>query len=154
MKGTSHLFKVLSLHVFTSGAHAAKVTTEDLEAVQEIFQSNLVADLLIFFGCAFILTAGIGMLRFPDFYARLHASSKLVTLGGIGIFGGAAIAFAPMGATPRVFLIAVFFLLTAPLTSYMVARAGYLRGLEPYKEESSVDEWSACGAAEEQTVSD
>ena len=108
---------------------------------------NLFAELLILFGCAFILTAGVGMYRFPDFYARLHASSKLVTLGGVGIFGGAALLFAPFGVTPRVLLVAAFFLLTAPLAGYMIARAGYLRGLEPYKEEGSVDEWDVCGVA-------
>jgi multicomponent Na+:H+ antiporter subunit G len=86
------------------------------------------------------------LVRFPDFYTRLHATTKLVTLGGLGIFGGAAIAFAPVGATSRVLLIAVFFFLTAPLSGYMIARAGYLRGLEPYREDTSVDEWEALGS--------
>lgn len=117
--------------------------------VERAVEGSLVAELLILFGCVFILTAGIGMLRFPDFYARLHASSKLVTLGGIGVFGGAAIAFAPLGVTQRVVLTAVFFFLTAPLSSYMIARAGYLRGLKPSFEEGSVDEWGALGAASE-----
>ena len=127
-------------------ASLAQVAFAADEAVQ--LQDNLAAELLLLFGCVFILTAAIGMVRFPDFYARLHASSKLVTLGGIGIFGGAAILFAPFGVTERILLIALFFLLTAPLTGYMIARAGYLRGLEPYREEDSIDEWLACGAAE------
>lgn len=106
----------------------------------------LVPDLLILFGCAFLLAAAVGLLRFPDFYTRLHATTKLVTLGGIGIFGGAAIAFAPVQATSRVLLIAVFFFLTAPLSGYMIARSGYLRGLAPYREDTSVDEWDALGS--------
>ena len=117
------------------------------ELTRQMPERYIGAELLILFGCIFILAAGIGMLRFPDFYARLHASSKLVTLGGVGIFGGAAIAFAPMAVTERIVLIFVFFFLTAPLSGYMIARAGYLRGLEPYKEDSSVDEWQACGDA-------
>ncbi|CAN5882820.1 hypothetical protein BH24DEI2_BH24DEI2_18260 [soil metagenome] len=128
---------------------AVAVTAPQAKAVEQAVERSLVAELLILFGCVFILTAGIGMLRFPDFYARLHASSKLLTLGGIGIFGGAAIAFAPLGVTQRVLLTAVFFFLTAPLSSYMIARAGYLRGLKPYAEEGSVDEWGALGAASE-----
>jgi multicomponent Na+:H+ antiporter subunit G len=103
-------------------------------------------DLMILFGCFFVLAAAIGLVRFPDFYTRLHAATKLVTLGGIGIFGGAAIAFAPAGASSRVLLIAVFFFLTAPLSGYMIARAGYLRGLAPYWEDTSVDEWKALGS--------
>lgn len=106
----------------------------------------LIPDLMILFGCVFLLAAAIGLIRFPDFYVRLHATTKLVTLGGIGIFGGAAIGFASVQATERVLLIAAFFFLTAPLSGYMVARAGYLRGLAPYRESTSVDEWGALGA--------
>lgn len=113
-------------------------------------QGNLPAELLILFGCVFLLAAAIGVFRFPDFYTRLHASTKLVTLGGLGIFIGAAIAFAPVQAVQRVLLIAVFFFLTAPLSGYMIARAGYLRGLQPYWEATSVDEWGACGEAAEE----
>lgn len=112
-------------------------------------RSNLLVDGLILFGCVFILAASIGMLRFPDFYTRLHASSKLVTLGGIGIFAGAGIAFSPLDIATRLLLTALFFFLTAPLSGYMIGRAGYLRGLEPYREEGSVDEWNACGSAAE-----
>lgn len=128
---------------------SAALASPQAQVVERAVERSLLAELLILFGCIFILTAGIGMLRFPDFYARLHASSKLVTLGGIGIFGGAAIAFAPLGVTQRVLLTAVFFFLTAPLSSYMIARAGYLRGLKPYFEAGSVDEWGALGAASE-----
>lgn len=105
------------------------------------------AQALILVGCFFLVAAAIGVLRFPDFYTRLHASTKLVTLGGVGIFGGAAIAFEPVGGTGRVLLIATFFFLTAPISGYMIARSGYLRGLPPFREDTSVDEWDACGAA-------
>lgn len=110
-----------------------------------------IAQALVLFGCFFLLAAAIGLNRFPDVYVRLHASSKLVTLGGVGIFGGAAIAFAPVQATERVLLIALFFFLTAPLSGYMIARSGYLRGLEPYREDTSIDEWDALGSASSDT---
>lgn len=121
-------------------AHAA-------EPAEVIVRQSLIADLLILFGCIFILAAGLGVYRFPDFYIRLHASSKLVTLGGIGIFGGAAIAFVPVAVSERLILVALFFFLTAPLSGYMIARSGYLRGIHPYQEDGSRDEWQARGAA-------
>lgn len=108
---------------------------------------SAVAEGLILVGSVFLLAAAIGVLRFPDFYTRLHASTKLVTLGGVGIFSGAAVAMAPLEATGRVVLIAAFFFLTAPLSGYVIARSGYLRGLPPFREAGSVDEWNACGAA-------
>lgn len=128
------------------------LATPEPGEIAAVVERSLGAEILILVGCVFILTAAIGMVRFPDFYARLHASSKLVTLGGLGIFGGAAIAFAPLPATQRLLLIAAFFLLTAPITSYMIARAGYLRGLEPHREANSVDEWGALGAAQDDGV--
>jgi multicomponent Na+:H+ antiporter subunit G len=117
-------------------------------------QRLIVAEGLILFGAIFILAAALGMLRFPDFYTRLHASTKLVTLGSLGILGGAALVFSGVGAGERVLLIAAFFLLTAPLSGYMIAHAGYLSGMAPYREESSVDEWQECGALAGPVVSE
>lgn len=105
-----------------------------------------VAEALVLLGCVFLLAAAVGLVRFPDLYTRLHAATKLVTLGGLGIFAGAAVAFYPLGATPRVLLIAAFFFLTAPLSGYMIARSAYLRGLPWYREEGSVDDWQALGS--------
>lgn len=108
---------------------------------------SLLGQGLILGGSFFLLAAALGVLRFPDFYTRLHASTKLVTLGGVGLFSGAALALAPDGLAPRVFLIAAFFFVTAPISGYVIARSGYLRGLPPATEPSSVDEWGACGDA-------
>jgi multicomponent Na+:H+ antiporter subunit G len=105
-----------------------------------------VAQVLVVLGCIFLLAAAIGLVRFPDLYTRLHAATKLVTLGGLGIFAGAAIAFYPVDGAPRVLLIAAFFFLTAPLSGYMIARSAYLRGLPWFQEEGSVDDWRALGS--------
>ena len=106
----------------------------------------LVSDLFLLLGSFFVLAAAVGVFRFPDFYTRLHASTKLVTLGGVGIFVGAALSFGTPLAVSRLVLITAFFFLTAPLSAYMIARSGYLRGLPFYRDEGSVDEWNACGA--------
>lgn len=106
----------------------------------------LVSDVFLLLGSFFILAAAVGVVRFPDFYTRLHAATKLVTLGGVGIFVAAALGFGTPFATSRLLLITAFFFLTAPLSAYMIARSGYLRGLPPYREAGSVDEWDALGA--------
>jgi multicomponent Na+:H+ antiporter subunit G len=106
----------------------------------------VIADLLILTGSFFILAAAIGVVRFPDLYTRLHASTKLVTLGGLGVFAGTALAMNEPEVTSRMLLITAFFFLTAPLSAYMIARAAYLRGLSLFKEEASADEWGELGA--------
>lgn len=123
-------------------------------SAEQGLRGQVLAEGLILFGAVFILAAALGMLRFPDFYTRLHASTKLVTLGGLGILGGAALAFSAVGASERVLLIAAFFLLTAPLSGYMIAHSGYLGGLRPFREDSSVDEWQECGALAETVIAE
>ncbi len=124
-----------------SAAHAAAPAR-----ATSTLDGHPVAQVLVLLGCVFLLAAAVGLVRFPDVYTRLHAATKLVTLGGLGIFAGAAIAFYPVDGTPRVLLIAGFFLLTAPLSGYMIARSAYLRGLPWFQEEGSVDDWGALGS--------
>lgn len=109
---------------------------------------NLFAEILILIGAIILFFAALGMLRFPDFYTRLHSSTKLVTLGGLGIFGGTALALQTQESITRLLLVAAFYFLTAPIAAYVIARAGYLRGLPPHREASSVDEWGALGVAD------
>ena len=95
-----------------------------------------------------MLTSAIGIVRFPDLYSRLHASSKLVTLGSAGIFLGAALSFQDSAAFTRLLAVLLFQFLTTPLTAYLIAQAAYLRGLPPHLP-TSIDEWGALGKAEE-----
>lgn len=117
------------------------------EEAQISAKPSLLSDALIIFGSIFVFLSSLGILRFPDFYSRLHSSSKLLTFGGLSIFIGAAIAFHNLGIFERMLLVTFFFFLTAPLSSYMIARSGYLRGIPPHKEPISQDQWQACGDA-------
>jgi multicomponent Na+:H+ antiporter subunit G len=102
-------------------------------------------DIPILLGAFFVLSAAIGLMRFPDLYSRLHASSKLVTLGSAGIFLGVALEFAQTEALTRLIAVLLFQFLTTPLSAYLIAQAAYLRGLRPLLE--GPDEWQALGKA-------
>jgi multicomponent Na+:H+ antiporter subunit G len=106
---------------------------------------NAVRDIPILLGAFFVLTAAIGLVRFPDLYSRLHASSKLITLGSAGIFIGVGLEFAQTEALSRLAAVLLFQFLTTPLSAYLIAQAAYLRGLEPLLE--GPDEWNALGKA-------
>lgn len=110
-------------------------------------------DVPILIGAFFVLTAAIGVVRFPDLYSRLHASSKLVTLGSAGIFLGVALSFQESAALTRLIAVLLFQFLTTPLTAYLIAQAAYLRGLPPVLS-GGVDEWGALGQAEELAQAD
>jgi multicomponent Na+:H+ antiporter subunit G len=100
-------------------------------------------DIPILIGSFFVLTAAVGVLRFPDLYSRLHASSKLVTLGSAGIFLGAALELTEAAAFTRLAAILLFQFLTTPLSAYLIAQAAYLRALPPRL--SGPDEWNQPG---------
>lgn len=102
-------------------------------------------DVPILLGAFFVLTAAIGLVRFPDLYSRLHASSKLVTLGSAGIFLGVALGFSQTEALTRLVAVLLFQFLTTPLSAHLIAQAAYLRGLGPLLE--GPDEWNALGRA-------
>ena len=110
-------------------------------------------DIPILIGAFFVLTAAIGVVRFPDLYSRLHASSKLVTLGSAGIFLGVALSFQESAALTRLIAVLLFQFLTTPLTAYLIAQAAYLQGLPPVLP-GGVDEWGALGRAEEYAQAD
>lgn len=102
-------------------------------------------DIPILLGAFFVLTAAIGLVRFPDLYSRLHASSKLVSLGSAGIFLGVALGFSDSAALTRLIAVLLFQFLTTPLAAYLIAQAAYLRGLPPKLD--GPDEWNALGSA-------
>jgi multicomponent Na+:H+ antiporter subunit G len=103
--------------------------------------NDIVVGLLLLFGACFVLTASIGLIRFPDLYTRMHAASKAGTLGsGLALL---AIAFhsAELSIISRALAGIVFFLLTAPVSSHLLARAAYLTGTKPW-EGTTLDEYA------------
>jgi len=85
--------------------------------------------LVILFGAFFMLVAGLGLLRLPDLFLRMSATSKAATLGAGLVLAAAAIYFNEEGITARVLAIIFFLLLTAPVAAHMIGRAAYFDGV-------------------------
>lgn len=100
----------------------------------------LLADALVVFG-VFIMTIGVyGMIRLPDTYTRLHATSKAVVLGVISLLAASVVTGDPE-VILRVALIGVFLVLTTPVSAHVIARAAYSRE-ERMETPDAVDESS------------
>jgi len=95
---------------------------------------------LMLSGTALMLVASIGLLRLPDFYTRTHAISKAGTLGVGLVLVGVAVAFGDLSVTTRAVVVILFVLLTAPVASHMIGRAGYLSGV-PLWDGTVFDQW-------------
>src|SRR5688572_23851931 len=103
---------------------------------------DIIILILYFLGVFFNLSAVVGILRLPDLYCRLHASSKNTTLGSFLILFGLAIRFFQQGQVPaamKILLIAVFLLIVNPIGSHALARASYKYGI-PLWDGSVVDQ--------------
>ncbi len=96
------------------------------------------ADALVILG-VFGMTVGIyGMMRMPDVYNKLHASSKVVFLGVMMLLIASAVT-ANAEIIYRVLIIGVFLVLTTPVAAHVVGKSAYLR-LYEMKTPGAVDE--------------
>ena len=77
-------------------------------------------------GAAFALLAALGVLRMPDVFTRMQASTKASTLGLGCLLVGAALQLGDFASVIRVVSIMAFILLTTPVAAHVIARASYL----------------------------
>lgn len=100
---------------------------------------EIIAGLLLIIGSLFILIATIGILRMPDIFLRMSATTKAATLGISIILIGTAFFYQDFGIITRVIIIILFLGLTAPVSAHMIGRAAYLEGL-PFWHKTHTDE--------------
>jgi len=84
--------------------------------------------LFLLLGASLGLLAAIGVLRFPDTFSRMQASSKASTLGLACLLAGTALRLPEVSVIVRLASIAAFIMLTAPLSAHIVARVALRRG--------------------------
>ncbi len=92
---------------------------------------DVVALVMILGGAFFLLVASIGIVRFPDFYARIHAMGKGDTLGIILILMGLCIYEGLTLNSAKLLIALVFVALTNPVATHALARAALRYGLKP-----------------------
>lgn len=86
----------------------------------------MIGELLALIGAVFVLLSAIGVVRFPDALARLHALAKASTLGVLLLLGGAVANLRDLNDLTSVVLAAILHLLASPPGSNLVSRAAYL----------------------------
>lgn len=86
----------------------------------------ILGELFALVGALLVLVSAVGVVRFRDTLARLHALSKASTLGVLLILAGAAVNLRDLNDITSVALAGVLHLLASPAASNMVSRATYL----------------------------
>jgi len=94
---------------------------------------ELIGAIIVLIGSFFLFTASIGLLRMPDFFNRIQAGTKASTLGTLFTLLGIAV-INPLW-WPKLLIIGLFVIITNPVSSHVLARAGYYAKCEEGKME-------------------
>ena len=89
---------------------------------------SVAGHVLMVSGGVILFTSGLGILRMPDVWNRLHAGTKATTLGSMLFLAGTG-CLRP-GWIPKLFLIILFIILTNPISGHALARAVHGRSGE------------------------
>ena len=105
---------------------------------------RIVIDILMVVGLVFCLAGVKGLIKMPDTFSRMQASTCISTLGvlctAIGAVLYAILIMGSIGTAIKVGLIALLILLTNPIGSHVIAKGAYKAGIRPEKE-MSVDDY-------------
>ncbi len=102
---------------------------------------KIISIVFVLIGCFFFATGTIGLIRFPDFYSRMHATGKgdtlavLISLMGIALYHifyhGAVL------DSIKLIVIAVFVFLANPTATHAISRAAFRCGVKPWTREEN-----------------
>jgi monovalent cation/proton antiporter MnhG/PhaG subunit len=82
--------------------------------------------------CLFAVAGTLSLFRLPDVYTRLHGASLGSTAAGFSAFLGALIASTGWASAGRVLLLIIFFFISCPTTTHIIARYAWSSGLDPW----------------------
>ena len=94
---------------------------------------DVISTMFLAAGAFFMITGTVGLLKFPDFYTRMHATGKCDTLGQILIIVGCMIYEGFDFITIKLLLVTAFYLLVGPASTHALMKAGYVTGVPVWK---------------------
>ena len=99
---------------------------------------DIIVTFLLICGLIFFAGGAVGILRFPDFYSRLHPAGKLDTMGSLSMMIALALfnlhhfSLATLLTSIKITLIMIFVFLASPTAIHGIVDAGVRAGLTPW----------------------
>jgi len=106
---------------------------------------SIISGFFIFTGVFFIIVASIGVVRFPDFYSRIHPAGKCDTMGqamvliGLIIFELFTEGFNLISV--KMFIIIAFIFIVNPTATHALANSALIMGLKPWTKDGKSEEY-------------
>lgn len=94
-----------------------------------MFILEIISSLLLLAGVFFGLSGAIGLFKFPNFFARVHAASITDSIAAILIIGGLLLQTSFDLNTAKLIFILIFLLMTSPTSSHALAKSARHGGL-------------------------
>ena len=95
--------------------------------------ADVVSLLLMFVGACFFLAGSVGMLRFPDAFTRLHATTKADNVGLGLVIIGLLLRAESYHAGAKLLLIWLLVATSGAAACHLIARAALLGGARPWR---------------------
>jgi multicomponent Na+:H+ antiporter subunit G len=101
---------------------------------------TIITGVFLTVGCFLIVVAAIGVVRFPDFYSRMHPAGKADSLGqtlmliGLIIYEGVSL------VSIKLLFIIIFIFIANPTATHALAKAAYAAGVKPWTKEDKTKE--------------
>ena len=93
---------------------------------------------LMIAGLVFFTGGVVGIIRFPDFYSRLHPAGKLDTMGvllmmtGLALYNLHHLTLGALLTSLKIVLIVIIVFLTSPTATHAIVDAGMRAGMDPF----------------------
>lgn len=92
---------------------------------------EVISGIALILGALLLISGAVGLLRFPDFYTRMHAAGVTDTLATVLTILGLMLIAGWNQALIKLALIVVFVLFTSPTAAHALAKAAQHGGLTP-----------------------
>jgi len=107
---------------------------------------NIFVIALLVAGVFFFFATTVGLLRFPDFYSRMHAAGKgdtlssLLMLGGLALYELHELNLATLLVGIKILSIIVIIFMASPTATHAITDAGFVSGVKPWQKEKTGEE--------------
>ena len=92
---------------------------------------DILSGICLAVGSFFAIVGGIGILRLPDFYSRIHGAGLTETMGAGLLLTGLTLQAGSWLVAAKLIMVLFFLLITSPTSAHALSKSALAHGIEP-----------------------